>query len=93
MPEKLKSRKIECYDHHHHCVDNKFFSIRCYYSHNNFGSYFILWCNFVIDNHNLPTNSANKALGNLCFFDDSSLMPKVYLKPAIVVVLCFTDVN
>lgn len=30
-----------------------------------------------------PTNSANKALGNLYFFDESSLMPNVYLNPAI----------
>lgn len=31
----------------------------------------------------LPTNSANNALGKWYFFDESSLMPNVYLNPAI----------
>lgn len=32
---------------------------------------------------NLPINSASNALGSLYFFDDSSLMPSVYLNPAM----------
>lgn len=32
---------------------------------------------------NLPTNSASNAFVSLCFLDDSSLMPNVYLNPAI----------
>lgn len=31
----------------------------------------------------LPTNSANSAFGNRCFFDDNSFIPNVYLNPAI----------
>lgn len=33
---------------------------------------------------NSPTNSAKRAFGNLCFFDESSFIPSLYLNdPAI----------
>lgn len=43
-------------------------------------------CEFCLENNMIcyiPTNSANNALGKLYFFDESSLIPSVYLKPAI----------
>lgn len=46
----------------------------------------------------LPTNSAANAFGKRCFFDDNSLMPNVYLNPAIfnacpIICCCFEKKN